>query len=191
VPWRLTISPISPQPSSDPYLRTRRLPLGHGAWGLLVVLAYVWGVACARLPQAESPPPTAAPRAMDAPGATYQLAPTQARYHNALGLSYLQIGRLPQRVWRAVIRAWPTAGWWSRRRRPSHRPSFPCSPTVQDARGGPRHAGGLGPALDGLPGRVLHPDRPQTLCLHRPSNTAFPLEPTFRIASLIFVNIYV
>jgi type IV pilus biogenesis/stability protein PilW len=86
---------------------------------MLVLLTYVWGVACARLPQAESPPSTAVPRAMNAPDATYQLglnqfasgdylqarrsleqaialAPNQASYHNALGLVYLQLGQLPQ-----------------------------------------------------------------------------------------------
>ena len=100
-------------------MRTRRLTQGPGVWRLLVVLACVWGVACARLPEAESPPPTAAPHAMDAPGTTYQmgltqlasgdylqarrsleqavaLAPNQASYYNALGLAYLQLGRLPQ-----------------------------------------------------------------------------------------------
>ena len=119
VPWRLTTSLISPQPSRNPYLTIRNLAQRHGVCGLLVLLAWVWGVACARLPPPEAPPPTAAPRAMDAPGVTYQLglsqlaagdylqarrsleqavalAPNQASYHNALGLAYLQLGRFPQ-----------------------------------------------------------------------------------------------
>ena len=58
-------------------MRTKRRRQGHGAWRLLVVLACVWGVACARLPDTETPPPTATPQAMDAPGATYQMGLTQ------------------------------------------------------------------------------------------------------------------
>jgi len=110
-------------------MRIRRLPQGYGAWRLLVVLACVWGVACARLPQEEFPPSTPAPRAMQTPGATYQvglaqlaagdylqagysleqavaLAPNQASYHNALGVAYLHLGRLPQaeQAFRAALR---------------------------------------------------------------------------------------
>ena len=43
-----------------------------------------------------------------------------------------------------------------------------ASPTLHDARGGPRRAGHAGALMAIPPGGRLHPERPQTLCLERP-----------------------
>jgi hypothetical protein len=52
----------------------------------------------------------------------------------------------------------------------------PTSHTSPDARGGPRRAGDLGPALDVPAGRVRHPARTPPRCWHGPATPGPPLK---------------
>src|SRR5262245_13865690 len=98
---------------------TRRRIQGHRAWLMFVCLSCLGYMSCTSLPAEQSPPPTALHSLQASPSALYQagltqlasgeylqarlsleqavaLAPSQASYHNALGLANLQLGRFSQ-----------------------------------------------------------------------------------------------